>query len=94
MRKHPSVAANVVATTLIRTGRRCWEIEKTAGEAIQREADTATGPIRWLAFLAGIAPLLGLLGTVSGLIQAFYAPRSLDPTQNRAEALATGIYES
>ncbi len=92
--QHPSVASNVVATTLIRTGRPLPEIEKTASEAIQREVDTATGPIRWLAFLAGIAPLLGLLGTVSGLIQAFYATTQLDPTQNRAEALATGIYEA
>jgi biopolymer transport protein ExbB len=92
--RNPSVAANVIATTLIRTGRPLPEIERTASDAIQREVDAATGPVRWLAFLAGIAPLLGLLGTVWGLIRAFHDTTQLDPTQNRAEALATGIYEA
>ncbi len=92
--KNPSVGSSVVATALVRTGRPLSEIEKSAGDALQREVDTATGPVRWLAFLAGVAPLLGLLGTVWGLIRAFHDTTQLDPTQNRAEVLATGIYEA
>ena len=92
--KSPSVAANVIATTLVRTGRPMPELEHTASEAIQREVDTASGPVRWLAFLAGVSPLLGLLGTVWGLIRAFHDTTQLDLTANRAEVLATGIYEA
>ncbi len=90
----PSVASNVIGTALMRTGRPMPEIEKAAFDVMQREIDSATGPVRWLAFLASVAPLLGLLGTVWGLILAFHDTTMLDPTQNRAEALATGIYEA
>lgn len=91
---YPSVSADVVATTLVRTGRPLAEIEKTSSEAIQREVDSASGPVRWLAFLAAVGPLLGLLGTVLGLIRTFHATTQLDPSQNRIESLATGIYEA
>jgi biopolymer transport protein ExbB len=43
---------------------------------------------------AGIAPLLGLLGTVWGLIRAFHDTTKLTAGQNRADFLAVGIYEA
>jgi biopolymer transport protein ExbB len=92
--QYPSVSANVVATTLVRAGRPLAEIEKSGSEAIQREVDSASGPVRWLAFLAAVGPLLGLFGTVLGLIRTFHATTQLDPSQNRIESLATGIYEA
>ena len=46
--------------------------------------------VSYLAMLANIATLLGLLGTIQGLIQAFQAVGSADPTQ-KASILAGGI---
>ncbi len=46
--------------------------------------------LNYLGLIANIATLLGLLGTISGLIQSFAAVASADPAQ-KAELLATGI---
>ncbi len=46
--------------------------------------------IPYLASLANIATLLGLLGTIQGLIQSFHAIGGADPTQ-KAAILAVGI---
>jgi biopolymer transport protein ExbB/TolQ len=43
--------------------------------------------------LANIATLLGLLGTISGLISSFAAAAKIDPSQ-KAELLAKGISEA
>ena len=48
--------------------------------------------VSWLSLAAAIAPLIGLLGTVWGITQAFYDTTQLIAGQNRAEALAEGIY--
>ena len=39
-----------------------------------------------------MSPLIGLLGTVWGMIIAFHDLTVLSPDQNKAEFLATGIY--
>ncbi len=65
-----------------------------ANEVSQREADKAFGGVRWLHFCAGVAPLLGLLGTVWGLIISFHDLTVLAPSQSRAEFLSRGIYEA
>jgi biopolymer transport protein ExbB len=41
---------------------------------------------------AGVAPLIGLLGTVWGMIVAFHDTTRLAPGQNKADFLAEGIY--
>jgi biopolymer transport protein ExbB/TolQ len=43
--------------------------------------------------LANLATLIGLLGTISGLITAFAAAATLDPT-DRAQKLSEGIAEA
>ncbi len=63
-------------------------------EASQREADRVYEGVRWLDFIVGLAPLLGLLGTVWGLILAFQDISHLSPSQNRVEVLSRGIYEA
>ena len=42
--------------------------------------------------LAGVSPLMGLLGTVWGMIRAFHDTTLLTPGQNKADYLAQGIY--
>ncbi|QDV10428.1 Biopolymer transport protein ExbB [Rosistilla oblonga] len=91
-RRHPSPTARVVASALLRTGRPLAEIERTAAEAAQREADRLAGPIRWLYLATAITPLMGLLGTVWGMIRAFHDTTQLAAGQNKAEYLAEGIY--
>ncbi len=49
---------------MLRAGRPLSELESVAAETCQREAEKAFGGVRWLNFAAGLAPLLGLLGTV------------------------------
>jgi biopolymer transport protein ExbB/TolQ len=44
----------------------------------------------YLSMVANVAVLIGLLGTVRGIIQAFAAVSNVDPAQ-RAEQLASGI---
>ena len=90
--EHPSAASNVVRAVLVRAGRPMSELEAVAAETSQREADKAYAGVRWLTFAAGLAPLLGLLGTVWGLIQAFHDMTFLMPSQNRADFLGRGIY--
>jgi len=69
-------------------------MQASVTEVLQREAEKAHASVRWLNFAAAVAPLLGLLGTVWGLIQAFHDMTQLSPSQNRAEYLGRGIYEA
>ena len=89
---HPSPLASVVGSMVMRTGQPLGEIERTANETIQREADHYAAPIRWLNLAAAATPLMGLLGTVWGMIVAFHESTSLSADRSRSEQLSEGIY--
>ncbi len=89
---YPSASANVIRSMLLRTGQPLGDIERTASEAVQREADHYAGPIRWLNLAAAATPLMGLLGTVWGMIVAFHQSSTLTAGQSRSEQLSEGIY--
>jgi biopolymer transport protein ExbB len=89
-----SVAAKIFRVMVLKTGRPMPEMQAATSEATQRELDRAYNNVRWLNLSAGIAPLLGLLGTVWGLIRAFHDTTNLTAGQNRADYLAVGIYEA
>ncbi len=89
-----SAAARIIRAMVVKTGRPQPEIQAATTDASQREADRAYSHVRWLNLSAGIAPLLGLLGTVWGLIRAFHDTTHLTAGQNRADFLAVGIYEA
>jgi len=91
-REHPSPAATAVESMLLRTGQPLAEIERAAADAIQREADDYAGPIRWLSLAAAATPLMGLLGTVWGMIVAFHESTTLTADRSRSEQLSEGIY--
>lgn len=90
--RYPSVAATVVRAMLLKVGRPHSEVEHTVREVCDREANRLYARVRWLNLAAAVAPLWGLLGTVWGMMMAFYDTTQLAPGQNKAEALAEGIY--
>ena len=69
--RYPSAAATVIRSMLVKVGRPQAEVDRATTETSEREADRLYGNIRWLNLSAAVSPLLGLLGTVWGMIQAF-----------------------
>ncbi len=90
--KHPSSAASVIRALLLKLGRPHSEVREAIREASQREVDRLTAPVRWLTLSAAVAPMLGLLGTVQGMIMAFFITAHLGPGAPKAQFLAQSIY--
>jgi len=90
--KYPSAAAAVIKSMLLKVGRPHEEVERTVKEASNREASRLYGNVRWLNLAAAVTPLMGLLGTVWGMILAFFQTANLPEGVNKADALAEGIY--
>jgi biopolymer transport protein ExbB len=89
---YPSAASKVIKVALLKAGRPHAELEQAVKEASEREATRLYGNVRPLNLSASVAPLLGLLGTVQGMIMCFYQTASGDVHGNRAAVLANGIY--
>lgn len=90
--EYPSPAATAIRTMLLKIGRPQTEVEHAVAETNEREADRLYASVRWLNLMTAVAPLVGLLGTVWGMIWAFYETTQMAPGENRAEQLAEGIY--
>lgn len=90
--RFPSAAAKVIQVMLLKVGRPHSEVEHAVAEASEREAERLYANVRWLNLSAAVAPLMGLLGTVWGMIRAFHDTTQLQPGQNKADYLANGIY--
>ncbi|MFM9059201.1 MAG: MotA/TolQ/ExbB proton channel family protein [Planctomycetaceae bacterium] len=88
----PSVAADVVKTMLEKIGRPLPEIERAVEVQKDSVASRLYANIRPISLAVTVTPLLGLLGTVQGMIIAFMTTASLDAGANRAAELARGIY--
>jgi biopolymer transport protein ExbB len=88
----PSTAATVIRAMLLKVGRPHSEVEHSVQETMEREAARLYGNVRTLNLAAAITPLMGLLGTVWGMIQAFFATANMPTGANKAEQLAQGIY--
>ena len=82
----------MIKTMLLKVGRPHTELEHAVSEANEREAARLYANVRWLSLSAGVAPLLGLLGTVWGMILAFFRTTHLPLGANKADFLADGIY--
>jgi len=89
---YPSAAASVIKAMLLKVGRPHSELENSVKEANEREAARLYSNVRWLSLAATVTPLLGLLGTVWGILVAFHDTANLPPDANKAEMLARGIY--
>jgi len=90
--KFPSAAANVIKAMLLKVGRPHSELEHAVTEANDREAAKLYRNVRWLTLSASVTPLMGLLGTVQGMIMAFFVTANLPTGANKAQSLAQGIY--
>jgi len=90
----PKVAiARVFAAALRRFDEPRLEVEHAAEAASAREVGRMTRRLRPFAVITAIAPLLGLLGTVIGIIQAFQV-LSLQKGMGKPEMLAAGISQA
>ncbi|MBQ17092.1 MAG: hypothetical protein CMJ65_08205 [Planctomycetaceae bacterium] len=82
--------ARVLEAGVLRSDRPLPEIEKSMEDATMREMATLRGGIRPLATVGSIAPLIGLLGTVVGMIVAFRTASQAG--LGKGEQMAEGIY--
>lgn len=90
--QYPSAAATVIRSMLLKVGRPHSEVEHAVKETSEREAARLYANVRTLNLAATVTPLIGLLGTVSGMIQAFFATANAVEGVNKAQQLADGIY--
>jgi biopolymer transport protein ExbB len=84
--------AAVLHTGLARARKGPEAVEKAITTAASVETAQLERGLIWLATVANIAPLLGFLGTVSGMIHAFEAIAAAEEVS--AKLVATGIYEA
>lgn len=82
--------ANVLRAGVLRAGRPLPEVEKALEDGVVRESISQRGRNRMLGVIAAIAPMVGLLGTVVGMILAFRVTSQAGT--GKAEMLAEGIY--
>ena len=87
--------ARIVQAGLVKVNRPDEEVQAAMDEAALRELPRLSKNTPYLALLANLAMLSGLLGTVTGLIIAFgsVSGESVDPSQ-KARVLALGISEA
>lgn len=88
--RHPSPLACVLQAGLARLGRPANEIEKAMEDTLAREVSQLRARIRPLSVIGSVVPLVGLLGTVVGMLEAFRTASTAG--LGKAELLAKGIY--
>ena len=71
-KQYPSSAASVVKAMLAKVGRPLPEIEQAMTEALEHEATRLYANVRVQNLAFNVAPMLGLAGTVHGMILCFY----------------------
>jgi biopolymer transport protein ExbB len=88
---NPSVLSQILASGVAEHEAGWNEMEKVMEEALAEQTARWNRKIEYLSVIGNIAPMLGLLGTVIGMILAF---RTVAETQGAARAadLAESIY--
>jgi len=92
--KSPLAAAIKVGVEKWKKGRSKDDVEKNLADAAGREVSQMTRSLRIFRIVAAISPLLGLLGTVYGLIHSFQTVAADQKAIGKAALLAKGIYEA
>ena len=90
---HPDSFAHVFKAGVQWRDQGHEAIGKAIEDAGSREAEKIKRSVRPLSVIAGVCPLLGLLGTVYGMIDAFQKTADAGGAAKTAE-LADGIYQA
>lgn len=85
--------ARILKSGIRKLGRPILDIENTIKNAGKKEIFNLEKRMNWLATIAGVAPLIGFTGTVTGMIRAFMDIQSLQGNVNPS-VLAGGIWEA
>ncbi len=85
--------ARILKAGISRLGRPIQNIEDAIRNAGKKEIYYLEKRMNWLATIAGVAPLIGFTGTVTGMIRAFMDIQSLQGNVNPS-TLAGGIWEA
>ena len=91
-RTHDCPIARVLAAGISKLHKGEESVERTIEDAGANEVIKLRRNLRMLYAVAAVSPMLGLLGTVWGMIEAFQVASVKG--LGRAELLATGIYEA
>lgn len=91
--ENSSAVAEVFAAAMRKWGRPAVEVEQAILDAGERAANGLRRYLRVFNGIATVCPLLGLLGTVVGMIQAFNAIAT-SQAMGRPELLAGGISQA
>jgi len=89
-----SALARIAAAGLRRANRPIMEVEKAMEDTAAKEVSRLQRNNRVLSAVASVAPLLGLLGTATGIIRTFMTVAASEDALGRTELLAGGIYEA
>ncbi len=92
-RREPSVLSVVLLSGLAEAEYGWREVEKAVEDALAEQSARMMRRIEYLSVIGNIAPMVGLLGTVTGMIFAF---QQVAATRGAAGAgdLAEGIYQA
>jgi biopolymer transport protein ExbB len=85
--------SRILKAGLLKAHRDDIEVQAALDEASLREVPSFENRIGFLAVVSNGATLLGLLGTIGGMIHCFEAVAHVDPSQ-KATILAEGISEA
>ena len=92
-RRSPSVLSVVLLSGLAEIDFTWQEVEKAVEDSLIQQSSRLMRKIEYLSVIGNIAPMVGLLGTVTGMIFAF---QQVATTRGAAGAgdLAEGIYQA
>lgn len=90
---NPSPVTRIISAGLIKFNRSEEEIQSAMDEAALAELPRVEANTGYLAMIANVATLVGLLGTILGLIHSFAGVAGVDPSL-KATLLAKGISEA
>lgn len=92
--KDASPMARIAEAGIRKLGRSVEVVEKYVQDAGEREVIKLRKHMRLLSVIASISTLLGLLGTITGMITAFQTVAASAEAMGKTELLAKGIYEA
>jgi biopolymer transport protein ExbB len=91
-RSHNSPTARMVEKGILRIGKPLQDISVAIENVGKLELFQLEKKLAILATISGVAPMIGFLGTVTGMISAFYSMANAE--QISPNLLAGGIYQA